>query len=226
MEMVNVQENTFFNARSGLETLNVLLDLSGYWTLCSKHQEDRARRVTCRSRFLEQVDLTANLLSPRTKLPNSNFLAQLLAACCCKDCRTCFPISLATIEISDYGSVVARFTSVEIERSMNLVIGILKRQIDESCDILIQDSESRFYLISFHSSVSRIAKLMHDVRKSLHGLTVPYPKSNRYADILIDSGIALFQKQSAVDECSDWVQLADSACAWGRETGKTQIAVY
>ncbi len=226
MSMSHVQKITDFETHSASDALSWLINLAGYlsrrWknhSYCHKVTEHHSFCLQCLGRKTE-------LLSPRTGLPNRYFLNLLLEASYGQSWLEQFPFALTRFDIHGFPVLSRRYNRRDLETSVDFVVSSINRQMEESCDVLIQYDESRFYLASFQSSISHITKLVDDIHKGLSGLKIPYSGGTTSAQVKVDTGIVLFKTHETVVDWRTCIQLTDLCCCWARETERTQLAFY
>ena len=168
----------------------------------------------------------ADLVTADRGLPNRHFLEHLLNACLCSDCAGWFPIALTRVSLKKYSLFKQLYTSEECRQCIDLVVGGVERNIRGEGDLLVQISEEQFYILSFCTSISTVTKMVDDLRKSLLGLTIPYPRRQVSSEVNLEAGIAFFNHMEGVPSHDTFIELADRTCCAGSENGRAQVLVY
>ncbi len=164
-----------------------------------------------------------NLLNPRTRLPNFNFLAGLMEICHSESCASRYPIALTQIELEGYSTFEQIYSSLDLERTDDLVIKTIRRSFKPEQNLLIQGDSGIFVVVSFETSLSEVTRSADEIRKALTGLTIPYPHGMVSSKVIASIGIAFVEYCSVLESWRDFLVMADRAQKKNLHTGRLEI---
>jgi GGDEF domain-containing protein len=211
-----------------IKDLSSLINLSNFWGRSWRLGFQGRKRLSSPPAVSTTTDdllRSSEILHSKTHLPNAKFLSLLLDFIHSSASTVRFPMGIVKLAIDHFDLFQKLYPQLVLDQNTDLLIGSIMRSIQDDHDVLVQVSDGSFYVVSFEASLSSLTKMVSDLNKTLHGLTIPYPPGQVCSDVNVSAGIALFTQVDGVDSGEDFLLLSAQALEKSLMTGKVEVLI-